>query len=291
MGEPKRVDLTRIGGEALAALFHQGSVIEVSSAAFDPDSQMQSTSPHVGDVASSLLYIPEAPSTGLDSRYLFRVAAIAVPPFGMARIKNIRTQITIAQQTPVAAGGDNWIYVNEIPVTTPGWSFKDGNVSWHLRIMRGPRLDQQRLLALSPGQSSSLYGIDSSLLVAALAPRYVAPNGGMPPGDPAGSLGTFRDQRFHNHRHDLGIDVQGPAIVGLFASVWQTDPETRIYLPAASAPADLGALAPEERYVLAWGDGGVGTSNLVRYRHLGGALVAEVGPKQGSDMIPLSCGG
>lgn len=295
MAEPARIDFTKIGEEALSALYRDRTVVETSSAAFDPDSQMQSTSPYVGDVASTFLFVPQAATTQLDGRYLFRLAALAVPPYGRARIMGLRTHLTIGQPVRVTSGRDVWTYVEEFPVVTPGWSFKDGNVSYHLRVLRGPSQDRTSSLVLPPGQSTMLYGMDSSLLVAANNPRYVAPNGGLPPGQAVGSLGTFRDQRFPWNRQgaetDLGYEVDGPAIVGLYASVWQTDPATRIQLPAANVPTDVGALCPEERFLLAWGDsGGEGGQNFVAYRHIGGALIAELSQKMRSDMHVLPCG-
>jgi hypothetical protein len=291
-GQPLLVDFSKLDLARLdlSPIYNQSTIVETSSAAFDPDSQMQSTSPYLGDVASTFLYVPEAPTLTIEERYLFRLAAVPVPPMGRLKILGLRTMVTIGQQTPVTADGDSWVYVQERPVETPNWAFKDGNVSWHLRVLRGPALDQRERLVLSPGQSASLYGVDASLLVGTLTPRYKAPNGGLPPGEPVGSLGTFRDQRFPWNRQaarsDLGFEVDGPAYVVLYASIWQTDPTTRIYLPAASAPADLGALVPEDRFLLAFGDGGRATTNLVRYRHVGGSIIAETGPKPKSAMTP-----
>lgn len=283
-----------------ADLFQVPEVLEASTSAFDPDKLGVGSSPYTGDAGNSWLFVPQT-ATASNARYLFRLCGFAVPPNGKARLIGIRQYLTIAQETTVRLPEvDEWVYVNERPVVTPGWSFSDGNVSWHVRVQTGPQTEITNFpsgVTPQPGWSMNLYSTDSSIVLR--RPPALAPaNNGVPPGQPIGSLGTFRDLRFpwigNAHSDAFGYEVVGPAMITFWASVKQTDPATRPYLPQASAPDDISSLTPEEQFLLAFGDP---PNNAVMYRHIGGALVANVGPidmpwseidEQCADRAPLS---
>ncbi len=261
-------------------LFEAPLVVEASTAAFDPDRQGIGSSPYLGDAANSMLFVPQA-ATAAGARCLFRLCGLAIPPRGKAKIIGVRQLVTIAQTIAVTLGEDAWTSVLERPVETPNWAFSDGNVSWHLRVQRGPVSKNSIYLAgatPAPSQTLDQYSTEPSLVMSTLH-GLVEASGNVPPGEPVGSLGTFRDIRFpwgsNQHSDAMGYEVAGPAIISLWASVKQTNPALRAFLPAASAPADRTGLVPEDRFLLAFGDR---PANLVRYRHIGGAIVANVGP-------------
>jgi hypothetical protein len=262
----------------LARFFQVPHVVEVSTAAFNPDAQFVGSSPCLGDAGSSMLFVPQAATANARERYLFRLCAFALPAGVKARILGLRQAATIAQEIATTAEADSWTSILEREIVSPFWAFSDGNISWHLRVMRGARTDFHYATGLQPSQSQSLFSTDSALLVAR-PPALLPANGGVPPGDPVGSLGTFRDLRFpwsgRGAVDFTGHEVEGPCIVGLFASVKQTNPLTRPYTPAASVPASVVGLRPEDQFLLAFGNP---PGNTVRYRHIGGSIIANTGP-------------
>lgn len=263
-----------------ADLFQEPRVVEASTSAFDPDRQGVGSSSYVGDAGNSVLFIPQTATTA-DTRYLFRLCGIAVPAHGKAKIIGVRQYATIAQAIAVSARDDSWSSILERPIETPTWSFTDGNIAWHLRVQRGAE-GKNTIFPVGfvpqPNWSLNSYSTESGLMPSTLHGLDPA-SGNSPPGEPVGSLGTFRDIRFpwigNAHSDAFGFEVVGPAIISLWASVRQTDPSTRAFLPSASAPTDKTGLTPEDRFLLSFGDP---PGNLVRYRHIGGSVVANVGP-------------
>ncbi len=263
-----------------ADLFQIPRVIEASTVGYDPDRQGIGSSPVTGDAGNSVLFIPQT-ATGPHNRYLFRLCGFAVPPGGKARLIGLRQIATIAQMFAVDTETDSWSYKLERAIETAHWAFPDANISWHLRVLRGPVMTPSPFPAGSnpqPNWSMNLYGTNSALILAR-PPSLDPGNGGVPPGEGIGSLGTFTDIRFpwvnNAHSDAFGHEIVGPAIVSLWASVRQTNTTTRPYLPQGQVPTDVSGLTPEDRFLLSFGDP---PNNFVRYRHIGGGLVANVGP-------------
>lgn len=244
------------------------SVVEVVSAAADTDKLAIGSSPWLGDYAGTGIEVPLAATAGPTNRYLFRLCGLYVPSGGAVRIIGLRTLATLRAGFQAAQGGNTYFVEKEI--VSPLWSFLDGNISWHLRWLPA-RSHRNAWGAGGPaGTSANLNGVDSALLYNNLAP-YVAPAQGLPPGRDVEYLGTWRDMRFPWHETNWNLDIPliGAGKVVLFASVFQTNPETRFRLPAI---ADPGALRPEDRFLQAY------PLNCV-YGHVGGAITFEMNPR------------
>lgn len=255
------------------------STIDQSSAAFDPDNEGVGST-YLNDPAASRIFIPEAP-TGRNARYLVRLAAIAVESYQKIRINGIRQAIGIGCMLRGTNGDDEPIqYPLEMDQISPFWRFTDGNVAWGLRVLPGPPAThgpRQRGVGVGPGEGTDYAsGTDSCRLVN-INPTLNAPANGYFPGKPAGSLGLFRDLRYfwraQGGIYSIDYEVEGPCIVGLYASIKQTDPETRQSL-ISLVPNDYIPPTPEDAFVL---DLERRQLPPARYRHISGAIIAEIG--------------
>ena len=161
----------------------------------------------------------------------------------------------------------------EIDQTSPFWAFQDGNISWHLRFLKGPPngpVPGQN--NGQPGKSTDLYATESGLLVR--YPDLIAPpNNGIVPGMELGGLGTFRDIRYpwgFGEVATLDFEVEGPGILVFFASVKQTNPATRQQIGNLGLTvAQRAQLLREEQFIAAF-------PNAI-YRHVSGAILCEFG--------------
>lgn len=245
------------------------NVIELSSAALDTDKFAVGSSPFFGDAGGTGIAVPAAPTTALNNRYLFRLCGVDIPAGRAVIIRALRQLATIRQVETLEPGG--FLRPVELEVTSPLWSFVDGNVSWHLR-RKGQNIHRREFdAAQTPGTSPAMDGLDSALLyVPPLAP-YTAPGGGLPPGSGAGmgDLATFRDMRdpWNNAQWNLEVLVRGPGAVVFYASVRQTDPDTR---GPALVVADPGAMRPEDRFLATFQD--------ARYGRVAGGMIVETLP-------------
>lgn len=243
------------------------TLVELSSASVDPDRYGIGGSPYVGDAAATGVRIPDDPTTELDNRYLARLCGFQIPGGRAALIHAIRQYATIGQVETIEPEGQ--MHAVELPVTTPTWCFRDGNISWHLMVqgvqstVNNPDPNGQ-----PPGASPSFYDLDSSLLYTPPFIPYVAPNAGIPVGDGLDGLQTWRDMRFPwgSGEWNQHLLVKGPGVVVFYASVRQTDPLTRAVL----AVADPGAMCPEDRFIA--------TFQSAIYRRVAGALLVETIP-------------
>jgi hypothetical protein len=294
--------------------------VEVSSVAQDQDRIGVGSSGYPGDIAADGIRIPTAPTiafvNGLDpphvvqiaqqNRYLFRLCGFAVPPNYWCRILGIRTIITIGIDLIVdqTVGGvaSHSVFTIEKPVTTPFWTFQNGNVSFHLRYSpwASGSIVTMPYAADRPLGGSTTYdgSTEAALLFVPPSTPYHAPMGGMPPGVGVGSLGTWRDPtRFpwnaQSPASDMDVDVgMGPGIVSLWASVYQTDPTTRTTYPKLGegnlTPEQVIVLtqSPEDAFLLAY--------PLSFYKRVAGALIGEIipsGPMLGrNDLQPNDTG-
>jgi hypothetical protein len=225
------------------------TIIELVSAAVDPDLLGVGSSPYLGDYSYTGVRVPRTPTVDQSHRYLFRLCGIEIPSGSEIVIHGLRQLVTLRSEY---ASGD-LTYALEFEQVSPFWHFIDGDVSWHLRHhtnIFAAQSDAAQLPSTSPGLRG---GFDTSLLYTPpLAPTYVPPSAGIPPGiDVDGSLGTFRDIRFEWDLADwtLSTTVSGPGYVVFYASVHQTDPATRVQVPTTIV--DVGALRPEDRFLLA----------------------------------------
>jgi len=253
----------------------------VSTSNRDPAKAIVGSSPFLGDVASLGIVLPPDPTPQVNtqrSRYLIRLCGLQIGPDCIAIVRSIRQYLTIAS----IIEGEEQSYIYELPVVTPSWCFPDGNVSWHL-VKRDPSIAKRggRYTAISsvgqpPGYSPNIRNIASGILyhtlpvsVDAASPGYQPPNGGKPPGHGISDYSMWKDLRFpwrnFNNISDTGISVKGPGDICLYASVCQTDPETRIQPPGESLPIWA---SNEDQFVFA--------NNTARYYRIAGELVIDL---------------
>jgi hypothetical protein len=243
------------------------------------------TSDPFGSLSRTGLRVPALVNTPA-TRYLFQLASFEVAEGRRARVVGLRNGYSIGYRQA------NPIYVNEFWVESPIWSFVDGNVSWHLRIMPLNFPFRPRPGPIAPPlQNFSFETADGSSLLYQVAGfpapsgfyttlnRYTPPNRGMPWGNPLGaSLGNFNDLKVKwndgANWHALDLPVEGPCRVALFASVLQTMPNNgetgrpTLTVPGgtvATFPLGLGA---EEQFLQKF-------TNAIIWRVAGGLMVEE----------------
>lgn len=246
--------------------------VEVATTAIDPDRYGVGSSSAPGDAYRNALFIPQWRAAS-GARFSFLLCGVSVGPGEVAVVEDWGITTTIAQQVDVTTevgGVDAWSYVVEREVVSPLWSFPDGNTA--SAIMVSPIGTDIRAKRLLPGATQGLPETSPALLFEQYNPSthlYVPPAQGIFTGRVLDGMGMRRDQMEHGH---LGNRVVGPCWLQVVASVLQTDPETRPYLPRANYPVTGGmdGLRPEDQFLLSWGAPDDG--NAVRYRHIAGRL-------------------
>jgi hypothetical protein len=225
-------------------------IVEIVSGSFDPDMIGIGSSPALGGMGQTGVGVPGTATADQLHRYLIRLCGFQVPSGKAAVIRGLRQLATLRQVATIESA--DLIRPVELEITSPLWSFTDGNISWHVKRqptnMFGSKFDASQTPGTSPDQS----GFESALLyVPPLAP-YVPPGAGVPPGFDVSHLGTWRDMRFpwSETAWNLEVLVRGPCNVLFYCSVHQSDPETRPVL----AIADPSALRPEDRFLMSFED-------------------------------------
>jgi len=265
----------------------RGSRYEVSSTGFDTSLQGVGADPDGSGYATGIR-VPTLPSPpGLKNRYLFMLARMRLGAFRKARLVGIRQLVTIG--TNVSNGGDPpRQYPLELGVNSPFWKFTDGNISWHLR--RVPPI--ARIVPNNfNGEGLSYLDSQTPSLVYSTAPADVG--GYVPPSKVYGvpliaQLGTFYDLRF-GWRDDhavfsLDTEIQGPCDIALYASVRQTNPDTRatLVLPDGLTPATAG-ISKEDEFVANFPN--------AQYWRVAGSLVFQEEEFYGEPRGSLECWG
>lgn len=240
-----------------------GEVVELASASFDENVLMVGSSPWLGDIGNTGVAVPSGATTSLTNRYLFRLCGVEVPDRHSLHVVGIR-QLTVLQAI-MASGSAS--FPAQLEVTSPLWAFTDGNVSFHLRFHQNLQDARKYDTAQAPGTDPGMRGLDTALLYDPAGAFYTAPGSGIPPGKDVAGLGTWRDLRFpwSSTSWDMRLPVYGPGALVLYASVRQTDPNTRPVMPP---PDDLGAIRPEDRFVLEY--------PTAVYGRIAGALAVEL---------------
>ncbi len=260
------------------------SIIDQSSASYDPDCAGVGAT-YYTDATASRVFIPPAPTLGREPRYLFRLAAISCETGNAIRIRGLRQAIGLGCVL-VSDDRDNpgQVALN-MDQKSPFWRFPDANVCFGLRAIYGPAVGLLRSARrIAPGEGLDYAsGTESVRLVASngiIIPGNKAPAAGYFPGKPVGSLGLFRDLRFpwssQGGLNDFDIELNGPVIIALYASVRQTDPESRQSL-AALLPSTFVPPLPEDEFVV--NVERAGTMPPVIYRYVSGSIIAEIGPQ------------
>lgn len=231
-------------------------------------------------------------SPGLDGslvgRYLFLLASFSIEHGAEAWLQGWRQFLTIGESIAIGESGAHRVV--EMPVTTPNWRFWDGNVSWHLMDMGDPNAQNIPVPptpapqlnnfmfrnATSPALLWESYTIPPGDPFYVDLTAYQPPNGGQPYGLPLldGGYSTLYDIRTPwvtpYARQSLNMPLGGGRTIGLFASVRQTDPSTRLVLPAPVPPAVFipSGLPPEEAFLQNF-------PNAIYWR-IGASLIIEV---------------
>jgi len=248
------------------------SIVEVSSSSFDPDRAGIGSSPYIGDMAMTGVRVPSAPTTSQSNRYLIRLCAVHIPNKCAIILHGIRQAATIRCEQVDAECNT---IATELEVTSPFWSFSDGNISWHLMLQRSVMTALVSDPNQQPGTDPNLSGaLDSALIYTPPLTPYTAPNAGIPPGDQLEWLGVWRDIRYPWENTDWRLHqiVRGPFNLVFYASVHQPDPTGRV----VATPADRGALRPEDRFLA--------TFREAIYGRIAGALIVELLPECGTPL-------
>lgn len=245
-------------------------VVELASETFDPDYLGIGSTPW-GDATGFGVRIPPEPTLDYSHRYLIRLCQVEISPRRAVVIRGIWQYATIrclpeqrepdCEQVPV-----------ELEITSPEWHFADGNISWHLR-WEPTRFSPESVFDANqlPGTSPSISGQDTALLyLPPFAPTYTPPGAGIPPGADVQLLGTIRELRYTERSdRELSVPVIGPGRVTFYASVHQTNPETRC---AINIPPGVGR--PEDQFVAAF----EADEEEVRYGRVAGGIAVELFP-------------
>lgn len=252
------------------------NIVEVFPTSYDPTLVGVGSSPWVGD-ASNVGVVPNArPNADAQHRQIARQVAIFVPDRRGVRILGIRQLYEIGTSFAVGSGGDTCHVPLRKIVTTPTWSFPDGNVSVFLRKTQlkfsTPTFDPAG--APASGMSPGFGGTDTATLYnPPLLPTYTPPGGGIPPGTLIPGINDIRSiiSPWNNPVPEWNVCVKGPALVQVFSSVKQTDPATRCKIDLSTLDAaQLSALGPEDLFSNAF-------ENVV-YTRVAVSLIAQLIP-------------
>lgn len=232
-------------------------------------------------IGNDAVLIPEAPGSDdfegvppaiLRARYLIRLCGYEQGENERSEITGLRLLSTIGFLPSEGVGGG--AVPREIEVESPLWNFPDGNISYHLRVERSVATRGTYVTAegYRRGWSNTVVGTSAAILFnqGSTSPgsevaNYVPANGGVPPGNPVGHLGTIRNNaEFPWHlgaNNNVHYRICGKATVTLWASVLQSDPSTR---PSQSVIVADGGARREDNFVYAY--------PLAVYRHVAGAI-------------------
>jgi len=259
-------------------LDREPTLIQVASAGYNQELAFTGSSPFGSpiDSFSTFLDVPPRPTvpnllTGDSGRYLFRLCGWSIPVGHAARLIAVGeyTEIGYTQIDPDTAAR----YPVRRPVTTPGWSFVDGNVSRAITCLAPVQNPSILPFSAVPSTSQNISGLTPALIFQAPLVPYTPPAGGRFPGSPLPGLGLWRDGRFRWSFSSSPMDyaVEGPCDLVYWASVRQTSTATRTVIDLPPG-ADLGALVEEDRFVRQFPE--------ALYSRIGGFLVLEVGPSE-----------
>jgi len=227
-------------------------VIVGGTSQYDPAKALVGASPYVGDTASTGIVLPANPTISQSRRLFLRLFAMEVAEDEFIVIEALHQLVTIGTMLDVGDEQDPTQYPLELTVTDPTWCFIDGNISWHLR-----RIEPQQYrstiyddLVFLPPYASDRTGLTSAILARVpVLGAYRPLNAGIPYGKPVGGLGNFKDLRYPwtQVTANLKQRVDGPCQVAFYASVHQTDPDTRVQPPVN---VDGTYMRPEDRFVI-----------------------------------------
>jgi hypothetical protein len=259
---------------------------EVATAGIDEAFQLITSDPFGGS-SNVGLRVPTTPTNPDGSnRYLMLLASFEVPEGTNARVIGFRQGLWLGAKQTADEGGAPTRVIEQL-VTDPAFHLQDGNVSWHMHVLPRGQLPFPGGQSFTPGRRSASFrfsnapallyenGSDFGANPYYLTPvSYVPPNSGKPWGTPLrNDLGTFYDLRTewasHGAWHSMNEPVEGGGdgtIVALFASVKQTDPNSRVAL-VPPGTIYTGGISAEEQFLLNF--------PAAVYWRVAGALIVE----------------
>jgi hypothetical protein len=273
--------------------------LEVSTTGIDEALQGVSTDPFPTSGYSTTTGLRIPPVLSLTStpatqpRYLFCLASLTFQD-GI-RLLGLRQGLTIGVD-----GNENVTSPPEYPieawVTTPTFKFVDGNVSWHCVVERQPQRTQampgtnaQSWAYLQSDSPAMLYNTftNSNVTTTGAPILYIKGLTAYTPPDisylwePVAGLGNIHDLRFPWDSSGAwrsfgkhGIEIEGGGRLSLYASVLQTNPNTR-GTPEADVGASDAFAAPEECFIGSFTSVGDEVTKGVNYWRIMGALLVE----------------
>jgi len=254
--------------------------VSVYTSSPDPTNQFVGGGPTLGDLGNTGIVLPATPTISQLNRYLVRLCGIRIPPDVKAVIKGIRQYVTLGAEVPLDDSDNPKIFVWEKQITTPTFKFSDGNIAWFL-TKNGPQQSSGEnplpsSLASPPlGYIQEIFGVTPGILYnqlpQAIAPQpYIPPFSGTPPGVIVNNqFGVWRDIRYVWQRFsmtdNIDYEIQGPGDLCFWASVYQTNPDTRL---KPSNLINCCAVAPEDAFFAEFPD-------LARYYRIAGELLVD----------------
>lgn len=230
---------------------------ESYSVGFDPDLQAIGGDAAGGPFSMGLPIPPTPPLAGAapDTRYLFQLAWEGLQPDERVLLLGYRIYLEIGLGVPVGNGNDQAIYPLHREVLSPRWRFTDGNAFFGITRLGSPPNVYQAHAANAEGLAFQY--TQGQALLFQRAPTdvlgYFPPNGGRFYGDPVAGLGGMHSLmtgwRDAHAWDSLGTLIKGPCALGLYASIRQTIPSTRVRLPANLPEALIETFSDEDKFV------------------------------------------
>jgi hypothetical protein len=263
MGERERQEQSWLGPPESWEVWTEGTDEMLQGIGSDP----------FGSITYTGLRVPTLASAP-DNRYLFMLCSFQIGEPVRKRILGWREIVTLGFVQTVGEVNPTRRLVEQV-VESPIFRFQDGNVSFHLRqitpLLRDRIRNNQGPLDPLTGQpfeqeaENLAFRISSTpaLLYEDIAlsgsgfyfdlSAYTPPNGGHPYGQPLAHLGTmhspFTSWRTWGAWNALDIDVFEPGTYAMFASVKQTNPQTRVPLVAPNPFQFTSGLSDEEQFL------------------------------------------
>ena len=266
-------------------------VVEIASNGLDESLQGVGSDPF-GGTSWVGLRVPSLPTDSVgqkasDSRYLFLLATFSLSEGTKATILGWRQMVRLGwiqpRNTDVQTSTARPVTME---VTDPAFKFVDGNVSFHLQALGAPNSQGFVWDLQGPNDlvcfKQNFSTTPALLYKTATTPSkfytdltaYNPPNKGRPWGKSlrSGSMSTVYGQRTTWQTHGawsaLGLEVEGPDTIALFASVRQTNTSTRTALTPPS-PFYAGGMSAEEQFLLNF--------PFANYYSVAGSLIVRVG--------------
>ena len=270
-----------------------GKRYEIAAIGVDEALQGSSSDPFGSPLPTSIglrvpSFIPNSSNPQLN-RYLFLLASRTIGRGEVVKLRGWRQYATIGISAPSNTSvGSRPV---EFEVVTPGFRFPDGNISWHVVreplqgvAMNRPNTDLANFMFKDSDTPALLYQTYSQTAPSGYymlgLNGYSAPLDRYGTWEPVAGLGNVHDLRTQWRNAEvwddsLNVCVGGPARVSFYASVLQSNPQTR---PAANnpTPTSIGD-PPEESFITRWngqGPGGLESGGVIYWR-VGGALILE----------------